>query len=410
MTVPVAGDVSPALALDVAAGIGFDIARRAIWHEDRCTWFDTTPTVPGTTPPTSVTAGSDVYAGTAGIGLFLAQLAARADDVTLRRTARGALRQALRSAANAPSALGFYGGAAGTGAAAVLAGRELGDDEPVERGRELLRTAALAGADPDANDLIGGTAGVLLALVVAGTALGDERLLERAREAAAVLLALARHGAAGEVSWSTMRDRIADLTGFGHGSAGNAHALLALHAVSPDPALHAAVAGALAYEATTFSAEYGNWPDFRYFGEGPRVAGYTNAWCHGAVGIVRARLFQEAHGFDVAAETDAALRTVATQAEYLRADPAADATLCHGLFGAVDALLDGVRSGRAEYAPLVARCVHDSVERHHVGVQPWPSGLLTHEPIDGLMLGHAGIGHVFLRLADPSLRPVLAPA
>jgi len=402
-------EVTPELALEVAGGIGFGIARRALWHENRCVWFDPMPTPLDGTPPTAVTSSSDVYSGTAGVGLFLAQLVVRADDVTLRRTARGAIRQALATASGALP-LGFYGGAAGTAAVAILAARELGDDEPLEQARTLLMSVPLAPADPDQSDLIGGTAGSLLALTIASSALGDDVLLARAREAAEIVLRLGRRGDGGIVSWSTMRDSMGHLTGFAHGSAGNAYALLALHAVAPDPELRDAIAGAIAYETTVFSAEHGNWPDLRYFGTGPREPGYSNAWCHGAVGIVRARLLAERLGFPVAGDVDVALRTVAAHAEMLVGDPSSDMTLCHGVFGAVDALLDGARAGRTEYAPAIGRHAAAAVERHHRGEQPWPSGLLTREPHDGLMLGTAGIGHVYLRLADPSIASVLAPA
>ena len=402
-------ELSPALALDVAAGIGFGIARRALWHADRCVWFDPTPTPLDGTPPTSATSTSDVYGGTAGVGLFLAQLVARADDVTLRRTARGAIRQALSTVSTAPP-LGFYGGAAGTAAVAILAARELDEEEFVEPARALLQSLPLAPDDPDQNDLIGGTAGSLLALVVASSVLGDGVLLARAQEAAEIVLGLALRGEGGIVSWSTMPDRLGDLTGFANGSAGNAYALLALHALAPDSALRDAAAGAIAYETSTFSAEHGNWPDLRSFGSGPREPGFSNAWCHGAVGIVRARLFAEQHGFAVARDIDTALATIAAQAELLLATPSGDMTLCHGLTGAVDALLDAVRSGRGTYVDAIATAAAQGAERHHRGDDPWPSGLLTREPHDGLMLGNAGIGHVYLRLADPSLAPVLAPA
>lgn len=63
---PAPAAISPGLALDVAGAIGFRIARCAIWHEDHCTWFDTTPTMPGTTPPNS------------GIGYVSLRLADRA--------------------------------------------------------------------------------------------------------------------------------------------------------------------------------------------------------------------------------------------------------------------------------------------------------------------------------------------
>ena len=403
-------DASAALALDVAATLGFGIARRALWSGDRCTWFDGVPVGPEQSQSTSANVGSDVYGGTAGIGLFLAQLVARADDPTLRRTARAALRQAL-VAAGAPNAspLGFYAGKAGTAAAVVLGGAALGDDELVERGRAMLRDVALTPDDPDFSDLIGGVAGTLLALVVAADALRDDELLARAHEAARILIGLAHRNADGSLSWSTMKDKLADLTGFAHGSAGNAHALLALHAIAPDPAYAETVNGALAYERSTFSAEFANWPDYRWFGSGPKVPNYGALWCHGAVGIVRNRLLAERLGFDVAADVEIALRTTAAQAERLLADPASDTTLCHGLFGAVDALLDGVRAGRVEHALLIARCANAAAERHHFGELPWPSGLISREPIDGLMMGHAGVGHIFLRLADPALPSLLAP-
>jgi hypothetical protein len=58
---------------------------------------------------------------------------------------------------------------------------------------------------------------------------------------------------------------------------------------------------------------------------------------------------------------------------------------------------------------VLAALVAYAPERFHRGERPWPSGLLTHEEISGLMLGNAGIGHVYLRLADPTLGSLLAP-
>jgi lantibiotic modifying enzyme len=89
--------------------------------------------------------------------------------------------------------------------------------------------------------------------------------------------------------------------------------------------------------------------------------------------------------------------------------PGADATLCHGVLGLVDALLDAGRAGRADLVPLAAAIVHFVTAAFHDQEQPWPSGLLTREEINGLMMGNAGVGHLYLRLADPGLESVLAP-
>jgi len=405
--------LAPQDALEIAATIGFGIARRALWSGERCTWFDAIPTMPQQNPATSTMAGADLYGGTSGIGLFLAQAAVRSGDALLRRTARASMRQsAARVDAHAQAPHGFYGGAAGVGAALVLAGCALDDTQAVDAGRAILLGLPDDAPVPDVTDIIGGIAGTIAALALAADALGrDVALLARAAEFAERLLARGTRDARGTLSWRTLPEVTANLTGFAHGAAGIAHALLLLDALAPEPALRAAAAAAFAYEATTFDAAQANWPDFRAFpGQAPGPPGYQVAWCHGAAGIVRSRLFAEAcGGFQVAAEIDAGLGTTARYVEQWFRAPNADFTVCHGLFGLVDTLIDAVRSGRGTHAALLAAVVGYTTERFHRGENPWPSGLITHEEVSGLMLGNAGIGHIYLRLADPSLGSLLAP-
>jgi lantibiotic modifying enzyme len=407
--------LAPQDAVEVAATIGFGIARRALWSGDRCTWFDAVPTMPMQNPAASAIVGPDVYGGTSGIGWFLAQAAVRTGDALLRQTARGALRQAAARADEyavvAPH--GFHGGAAGIGAALVLAGNELDAGEAIAAGRALLLGLPTNAAAPDITDIIGGIAGTVLALVLASDALGrDDQLLARAGEFAERLLARGERDARGTLSWHTLDGKRANLTGFAHGTAGIAHALLLLDALAPEPALRAAAAAAFAYEATTFDPAQANWPDFRLLpGQAPGPAPYPVAWCHGAAGIVRSRLFAEAcGGFQVAAEIEAGLATTARYAEQWHRAPNADFTVCHGVLGLADTLLDGVRSGRDAHAAVLATIVTYATEHFHRGERAWPSGLATHEEISGLMLGYAGIGHVYLRLGDPTLPSLLAPA
>ena len=128
--------LAPQDAIEVAATIGFGIARRALWSGDRCTWFDAIPTMPAQNPATSTMSGPDLYGGTSGIGWFLAQAAARSGDALLHRTARGALHQAAARADEYAKAAphGFYGGGAGVGAALVLAGSQTSAMEEDDRG------------------------------------------------------------------------------------------------------------------------------------------------------------------------------------------------------------------------------------------------------------------------------------
>ncbi len=410
--------IAPNEATEAAAVIGFGIARRALWADDRCTWFEAVPTLPGQNPAASAVAGCDVYGGTSGIGWFLAQAARRTGDALLRRTARGALKQAAARAGEhaAFSPHGFYGGAAGAGAALVCAGKDLGGEELVAAGRSLLLSLPLDAPTPDVTDIIGGIAGTVAALTLAADALGDSlgrdtALLARAGDFAQRLLARGERDARGTLSWATLGDRRANLTGFAHGTAGIAHALLLLDRLAPQPALREAARAAFAYEAMTYDPAQANWPDYRLFpGQAPGPAPYLVAWCHGAAGIARSRLFAETcGGFDVGPEIDAGLGTTARFAQHCHSMPGMDFTACHGVFGLVDTLLDGIRSGRQAHATLLQQVVTHATERFHHGEKPWPSGLASQEEISGLMLGNAGIGHIYLRLADPSLPSLLAP-
>jgi lantibiotic modifying enzyme len=406
--------LAPQDAIEVATTIGFGIARRALWSGGRCTWFDAIPTMPAQNPTTSTTLGCDVYGGASGVGLFLAQAATRSGDALLHRTARGALRQAAaRAGAYAAAAPhGFYGGGAGVGCALVLAGNELGDGEAIDAGRALLLGVPMDAAIADITDIVGGIAGTVVSLSLAADALdGDGELLRRAGEFAERLIARGQRDARGTLSWPTLGDKRANLTGFAHGTAGIAHALLLLDALAPAPGLREGAAGAFAYEAATFDPVQANWPDFRVLpGQAPGPAGYPVAWCHGAAGIVRSRLFAEAcGGFEVAAEIEAGLGTTARYAVQWYGMPNTDFSVCHGIFGAVDALLDGVRSGREAHAAILRQVVSAATERFHRGERAWPSGLISHEEVSGLMLGNAGIGHIYLRLGDPALASLLAP-
>jgi lantibiotic biosynthesis protein len=405
--------IAPQDATEIAATIGFGIARRALWSGERCAWFDAVPTLPSQNPATSVMTGPDVYGGTTGIGAFLAQAAARSGDALLRRTARGALRQSIaRSEAYvAVAPHGFHGGAAGAGATLVLAGGELDDAELVEAGHALLLRVPTDAAIADVSDVIGGLAGTVMALVLAADTLDrDAALLERAGEFARRLIARGVREPGGAMSWDTISDKRANLSGFAHGTAGIAHALLLLDALAPDPAWRETAAAAFAYEASTFDAAQGNWPDFRVMpGQLPGPPVCMVAWCHGAAGIASSRLFAESRGFDVGAEIDAGLAATTRLAEQWYRMPGADFTACHGLFGLADTLLDGVRCGRTAHAATLRTVVTYATEYFHRGERPWPSGLISHEEINGLMLGNAGIGHVYLRLADPSLRSLLVP-
>src|SRR5262249_61774792 len=96
------------------------------------------------------------------------------------------------------------------------------------------------------------------------------------------------------------------LTGFSHGAAGMAWALLELASVAGEERFTKSALELIAWERSLFNAEKQNWPDLRNHRRGFRFA-----WCHGAPGIGLARLRSLPHLDDmqIRAEINTALVT-----------------------------------------------------------------------------------------------------
>jgi lantibiotic modifying enzyme len=142
-------------------------------------------------------------------------------------------------------------------------------------------------------DVISGSAGCIAALSVLNSVSPKDRLLEIAVECGDHLLRLQKSQDVG-AAWETDCPSVRPLTGFSHGAAGIAWALLKLAAWSRDTRFRAAAESAIAYERSTFVPEQSNWPDFRKWNSAPKgeAAGarFCVAWCHGAPGIALARM------------------------------------------------------------------------------------------------------------------------
>src|SRR5260370_31343262 len=99
--------------LDAAHSIGIRLCRDAIWAGDRCNWIGPSMEYVANNWQTVQKAfGPELYAGTSGIGLFLAELDASAPEAIFRKTAQAALGNALSRASEFPTemAIVFYNG------------------------------------------------------------------------------------------------------------------------------------------------------------------------------------------------------------------------------------------------------------------------------------------------------------
>ena len=390
--------------LDAAATIGSGLAASAVWHGDRCAWVGAEADVEEPSRPHYRALAGDIYDGTAGVALFLAELGAVTGDPAHRSTAAGAIRHA---ASRAPTADGFHAGPVGIAWAAVRVAAVLDEDELAAAGRALLARCSPTHGTRRSPDVILGAAGEILGRVALAGVLRELSLLPAVTAGEALLAGATvdEHG----WSWAAPGTRTPrHLCGLSHGASGIGWALLELFVATGDERFREGADGAFAYERSWLDPVAGTWPDHRLPGQRrgrphrfPSPA--VGTWCHGEAGIALVRLRARAALGPHADRGDADLALAAARSHLAAALPYAfeDLSLCHGLSGTADVLLD-------TNSQLSAELGHTAIERH-ADAGDWPCAAPGGD-VPGLFRGLAGIGWFLLRLHDPSVAsPVRIP-
>lgn len=407
---------APAGCLEAAALLGRRIANQAIWHGDRCAWVGASiEEGRGGTALTYATLGSDLYGGTSGVALFLAELAAATGESIFMRTASGAINHALAREPELERTLdaSLYTGRIGIAVAATAVGTASGKAAYVEAARRIIATLHRPSARTQF-DVISGRAGAILGLMWLSTKAGEPRYREEALRLAEELADSAQRSAAsGDASWeSDLRAAAGNLTGFSHGCSGAACALLEVATAMKQPLLSLVADRAFLYERSRFDARERNWPDLRR-GSGAAAGSpqrsYPVAWCHGAagIGLARLRAFELTGDSVLRQEAEAALETTAVHTEALLRAGTGSYSLCHGLAGNAEILNDGARIiGRRHWRALALHVAEAGIERYASPGTAWPCGVPEGET-PSLMLGLAGAGMFFLRLVKPTVDSAL---
>ena len=407
--------------LQAAYDIGKHLSQEAIWHHDRCNWLGAESILEGSlSRPAEIaykTLGPELYAGTSGMALFLAELYGIVQDDLLRHTALGAIRHAISRAGAVPSSvhIGLYTGWSGIAFAAARIGSLLETPELFQHAAQLLGQCARQPHDDREFDLISGSAGAIAALIILRDLLDDGSLLDFAARLGDRLSQSAEKSDAG-YSWrSSAYPNQRNLTGFSHGAAGAGYALLELFHVTGDPKYYRTAELAFQYERHWFDSGAGNWPDFRtepghkYRRKLP--LSFTTAWCHGAPGIALSRLraYEILNDGACKAEAIIALQTTRKMVETTLQSETGNYSLCHGLAGNADVLLYGFQVLGDEWNDG-DRLAHEvgifGIETYTNGERQWPCGVIGGNT-PNLMLGLAGIGYFYLRLHDPTIPSIL---
>jgi type 2 lantibiotic biosynthesis protein LanM len=387
---------SPQQLLAAARSVGDRLAELSFGPRDRATWIGLVPS--GEREWRLDPLGLDLYNGLPGVILFFAYLGAALADERYSGLARSALRTLHRQMKDSHGAVsvGAFTGLGGIIYCLVHLGILWRDPSCLSQADQLRDQIPDLLREDKHLDIIGGAAGTILALHALHRHQPSDRTLAVARACGEHLLECSIKTEYG-IGWLGNFNAPYPLTGFAHGNAGIAYALLKVAALTGmDRFTHAALE-AFAYERSLFSSEHANWPDLRISNSAPQ---FVNAWCHGAPGIGLSRLCSLSHvdGRQLVAEIDAALSTT------LAKGFGSGHTLCHGDLGNADILLHAAQvlhqpRWRLHANKVAAHAIETAAQTG------WNCGNPLGIESPGLMTGIAGIGYALLRLADPDRVP-----
>lgn len=391
---------------DAALTIARKICRDAIWDGERCNWIASASEGIKTY---FRSLSPEFYAGTAGIAYFLGAAYHQEEDPVIRRTAYGAIRQALSASARIPqNALGsFYTGLIGLIYTLAQLSRWLADPGLLDLAVQMTREYAQKHRDGETAgiDVIDGAAGAIPVLLELYEKENEPIFLELATNMGHHLHSQKVSEAHGS-SWKTLDHQAPNLTGFAHGAAGISHALLLLFKSTGQEQFRIVAEEAIRYENAHFDPIAQNWPDFRESridSAGARSHPCAVAWCHGAPGIGLARL----SAYTITnnpAYLDDVKKAIDTTLRHLTLNQLGNFSLCHGLFGNAELLLEASllpREADPVWMEAVEKITRLAIAEYLDEDLPLPNGV--HTPYDNpeLMTGVAGMGYFLLRLHDP---------
>lgn len=329
------------------------------------------------------TGKADVYSGDAGIAILLTGLYRATGKARWKTAAVASLERAFKLRAKTDG--GLYTGSAGVGQAYLDAYLAMGDPALLKRAR-----ACAEGVKYRATDIISGAAGIgIFLLNLYGVTKDKAHLFEI--EKAATYLALLAERKDGKARWPVVpRSRV--YVGFSHGAAGIGYFLLHAARVSGKKEYRVLAEEAARYVVSRAEDEGGDgWHWWRT--DPPQKDEMVRIqWCHGApgTGLFFADLVRHAD-----THRAALARCIATTRRRGRTVRRSGCQ-CHGVAGNAELFLFA-------YPVLKDKQLLEEARRFGSAMLVADDkGFRVAGQYDAsYMTGWAGIGHFFLRLADP---------
>ncbi len=333
-----------------------------------------------------------VYSGDAGVAILFVGLYRATRKKEWLDAARARLDAAVARMGDDP---GLYSGRAGIGQVCLDAYRASGEEAFLAKARECAKGL---GEGPPGTDIISGAAGIGIFQLNLHAQTGAKEDLDAARRTGD-WLARRAIGVEGLACWRVGADETSRIyTGFSNGAAGIGYFLLGLARATGEQYYLD-----LAQEAARFVARNAM-PDgedgWLWYRTVPPIKDeeILIQWCHGAPGngLLFAALVRAGKG-SFRPALDRCLATTRRSGRTARAG----GCQCHGAAGNAELLLEA-------YVLTGDKTLLDEARRSGSALLvPSGDGFAVDTDYDpSYMLGLAGIGHFFLRLADPAGTPL----
>ncbi len=340
-----------------------------------------------------------LYCGLGGVGLFLAALHRISGDPQHRTTALrvlSPLRRRLEGSGQGAQAMRkSIGGGDGLGSVVyslVKASQWLDEPSLLESATQIAAFLTPAAIESDQTfDVLGGAAGTILGLLRLHEATQDKRALALAIACGHHLVQARSRASSGHLVWKSMPAE--PFSGFSHGAAGIAFALLQLHRVAEQASFLDAAREAIAYEQAVYL------PVLEAAIQDKNTPSRAGTWCHGIAGMA---LVRRAH-LDLLDSPQTRREMQLAEDIQLTDRPRLTDHLCCGDLGRVELLLAaGALSSRPEMLPLARRVAGGAMQRARRAGSYRLFAAGASEIFDpGLFLGLSGVGFSLLRAAYP---------
>nr|ARD09203.1 DivM [Prochloron didemni] len=384
-----------AAAVNYAQQIGWQLCEQLSSDSSKAPWQTWDYTATG---KRLVDISGDLYDGSAGICLFLAYLDAIKPQVEFRQAAERALEYSIEK--RNTTLIGAFQGE--TGLIYLLTHLAQLWDKPalldlaVDLSDELLPRIK----QDIYFDILHGVAGIIPVMLGLAEATGGKGI-DCALQCAEHLLEQGIYQD-NTLSWPPGRPDLVrgNFTGFSHGASGIGWALIMLGCHSNKSEYIEAGRQGFAYEATQFDEEQRDWYDLRksVTTADSNEPHFANAWCNGAAGIGLSRIISWAAlgktDDDILRDAYTALNATLRNFNKLGND-----SLCHGKSGNAELFLRFAQLRDTPYLQMEANVQAQAQWRNFEKARRWMCGSTGNDVFPDLMLGLAGIGMHFLRLA-----------